>query len=262
MKLLICFVLGFSMSQAPFPLKGQRTEDLPQLISDFQAAHGLEEKERILREITTRFPRAGPTLLKVAEGTTDVDTRWMAIRGIGFLKYKKAAPFLVDSLHSDHHYVRANAARALGDMKINSAAPALITLLKDEQDGGVIEQASLALGEIGAKNAVPVLKLKVSHPSSETRMWVLQAIGVLGSRDDVPFLAGYLNEQNTYIGMAAAQAIERITGEDFGFPKRQGPMSPAPGLQNARQWWATHKSSWAAGLADQHRRQISARVPA
>jgi hypothetical protein len=246
MKLLICFILGLSMPQATFPLKGQGTEDLPQLISNFQAAHDLEGKERLLREITTRFPGAGPTLLKLAESTTDADTRWMAIRGIGYLKYEKASPFLIDSLHSDHHYVRANAARALGEMRVYSAGPALISLLKDEQDGSVIEQTSLALQMIGARGAVPILKLKVSHPSLQTRMWVLQAIGVLGSSSDVPFLAGFLNGPNSFVGMVAAQAIEKITGQDFGFRVRQGPMGVdlERGLHNARQWWAAHKSTW------------------
>lgn len=165
MRVLILLTLCFSMLHAASPLNVQRTKDLLQLISDFEDAHDLDEKESVLREITTRFPGAGPELHKLAQGTTDVDTRWMAIRGIGYLKYEKAAPFLINSLHSDHHYVRANAARALDDMKVFSAGPALIALLKDEQDGSVIEQTSLALQMIGARGAVPILELKVSHPS-------------------------------------------------------------------------------------------------
>jgi HEAT repeat protein len=182
--------------------------------------------------------------LELAETTTDADTKWMAIRGIGTLKYKRAAPFLVKSLRSDHQYVRANSARALGDMKAYSAEQALKTLLRGEQDGGVIEQTSLALRMIGAREAVPVLKSKASHPSPQTRAWIFQAIGFLGSKDDVPFLAGHLYEENTAVSMSAAQAIERIVGVDFGFPKREGPSSPEEGLKNARRWWATNKLSW------------------
>jgi hypothetical protein len=97
---------------------------------------------------------------------------------------------------------------------------------------------------MGAKEAVPVLKSKASHPSSQTRMWIFQAIGVLGSKDDVPFLAEHLHGENSIVSMSAAQAIETIMGVDFGFPKRDGPFSPEDGVKNARLWWASHKSSW------------------
>ena len=69
--------------------------------------------------------------------------RWMAIRGIGTLKYERAMPFLVKSLLSEHPYVRSNSARTLGDMKVHAAERALVALLRGEQDGGVIEQTSL-----------------------------------------------------------------------------------------------------------------------
>jgi HEAT repeat protein len=168
----------------------------------------------------------------------------MAIRGIGTLKYERATPFLVTSLLSKYPYVRANSARALGDMKAQSAEQSLITLLRREQDGGVIEQTSLALRMIGAREAVPFLRSKASHPSIQTRMWVFQEVGYLGSKDDVPFLAEHLYEENPASSMSAAQAIEKIMGIDFGFPKREGPSSPEQGLKNARLWWAAHRSSW------------------
>jgi HEAT repeat protein len=220
------------------------SSDLPLLISKFSSTQDIEAKDRLLNAITTSFPDSGPALLQLAETTADVDTMWMAIRGIGTLKYKKAAPFLVKSLLSEHPNVRANCARALGDMKAYSAEQALITLLKGEQDAGVIEQSSLALRMIGAREAVPVLKSKASHPSVQTRGWVFQAIGDLGSKADVPFLGDHLYNENLLVSMSAAQAIERIMGLDFGFPKRSGPFSPEEGVKNARVWWEAHKSNW------------------
>jgi HEAT repeat protein len=59
------------------------------------------------------------------------------------LKFRQAAPFLTKSLQSDE-YVRANAARALAELRYSAAAPPLIHLLEVEQDAGVIEQTSLA----------------------------------------------------------------------------------------------------------------------
>jgi hypothetical protein len=221
------------------------SESLPLLISQFSSTRDLEAKERLLNAITTSFPGSGSALLQLAETTTEVDTKWMAIRGIGTLKYRRAAPFLVRSLLSEYPYVRANSARALGDMKAYSAERPLVTLLRGEQDGGVIERTSLALRMIGAREAVPVLKSKASHPSIQTRMWIFQAIGCLGSKDDVPFLAGHLYRENPFVSMSAAQAIERIMGIDFGFPKRQGPSGIGQeGVKNARVWWEAHKASW------------------
>jgi|SRR6516165_4943408 hypothetical protein len=97
---------------------------------------------------------------------------------------------------------------------------------------------------LGARDAVPILKSKASHPSVQTRMWIFQAIGDLGSKNDVPFLAGHLYQEDPFASMSAAQAIERIMGVDFGFPKHEGPSSPEEGLKNAHLWWAAHKLSW------------------
>ncbi len=243
-KILVYVLTALSTTQA-FPIAQKAgIETLPLLISQLESTQDLEAKERLLNAITTGFPCSGPALLKLAETTDDIDTRWMAIRGIGMLRYEKAVPFLVKSLRSGHHYVRANSARTLGDMRAYSAERPLIALLKGEQDGGVIEQTSLALWRIGARDAVPVLKSKASHPSVQTRMWIFQAIGDLGTEDDVPFLAERLYEENLMASMSAAQAVERIMGLDFGFPKREGRSSPDEGIRNARRWWEAHKSEW------------------
>ncbi len=211
------------------------------LLSEFVTETDLVKKEQLLNQIT-RQPDVGHKLLRIATQTSDIVTKWMSIRGIGFMKYGKAVPFLTESLGHKHPHVRANAARALGEMRAQSASYRLIDLLHRENDGGVIEQTSLALRMLGAKNAVPALERVAQHPSSQTRCWVLQAIGSLGAKRDIPFLAKYLYDSNDSVDMCAAQAIEEITGEDFGFPKQSGPMSPQQGIESARQWWEAKKT--------------------
>ncbi len=213
------------------------------LLERFIAETDQAEKEQLLNELV-RQPDAGPTLFHIAVHANDVLTRWMSIRGIGIVKYRKAVSFLIDSLTYQHPYVRANAARALGEIKDRSASPSLIRLLGHEKDGGVIEQTTLALRMLGAKKAVPSLKKVAPHPSSQTRCWVLQAIGTLGGKKYVPFLAKYLYDANETVDMCAAQAVEEITGQDFGFPKQGGLMSPQPGVERARRWWETTKMSF------------------
>jgi HEAT repeat protein len=187
---------------------------------------------------------AGETAMELVKTTKDPDAKWMAIRILGNLRYERAIPLLLESLSDPHHYARSNAARALGDMKVAAAAKPLTELLQKENNGGVIQQASLALANLGCTDALPALKRAAKHEDVQTRMWVLQAVGRLGAKRDVPFLAGYLEDPSESVQGAAAQAIEQITGADFGFPRRSGPSSPDEGLRRAKAWWAEHQGEY------------------
>jgi HEAT repeat protein len=223
-------------------------QELPVLLSRFQSERDIATKESILVRITTDYPDSGSALLGIARHTNDTDTRWLAIRGIGWLKFHDAAPFLKQSLDSESSYVRANAARALGEIQEISAVPALISLLKAEQDNGVIEQTTLVLQMLEAKAAVPVLKDRVVNPSAQTRVWILGAIEVLDSKKDVPFFATFLSDKDENVAAFTARVIERFTGQDFGFPKCGkwgGLCSYGDGVKNARSWWNAHKQEWA-----------------
>lgn len=188
---------------------------------------------------------AGETAMELATKTRDPDAKWMAIRILGNLGYQRAVPLLLKSLSDSHPYVRANAARALGDMRVAAAAKPLTRLLEKEENGGVIEQTSLAMMRLHHTEALPALKAATKHENVQTRMWVLQAIGELGSKKEVAFLARFLlKDPSDMVQMAAAQAIEHITGTDFGFPKRSGPSSPEEGIKRAREWWDKHKGEY------------------
>lgn len=185
-------------------------------------------------------PGAAQPLMEIVQQTEDPDAKWRAIRALGHLRYKRAVPLLIESLKDDHHYVRANAARALGDMRVAAASAPLLEMLKTETHGGAIEQTSLALTDLNVHEAVPLLKQLADHESIQTRIWVLQAIGELGSRTDVPFLAKRLDSGSQSEQEAAAHAIERITGVDFGFPRRDGFQDHSEfraAMERARTWW-------------------------
>jgi hypothetical protein len=188
---------------------------------------------------------AGETALEIVETTTDVEAKWRAVRILGALRYEPAVLVLTRSLYDKHRYVRSNAARALGDMKVKAATRHLIELLRKETDGGVIEQTSLALWKIGAKEAVPALKEVAGHKNSQTRMWVIQAIGELGDRKDIPFLAKYLDDPDDNVQWQAAGSIQKITGADFGFPSRRtGPIGSYPEVERAKKWWEKNKKDY------------------
>jgi hypothetical protein len=205
----------------------------------FQETHDVAVKERILDLIIQRGYGAGQPLLQLAKTTDDNDTQWLAIRGLGMLRFEDAAPFLIESLKSDEHYVRANAARALGELRYSYAGPALIKLLEAEQDAGVIEQTSLALLMLKAEDAIPIIKSRLSFSSTQTRCWLLDALAGLGSKNDVPFIAKYLNSDTASEGipLCATRALASLTGEDFGLPKASGLFDGQAPVLKARKWW-------------------------
>jgi hypothetical protein len=231
-----------------------------QLMTDFDAETDPAKKEQLLNQVV-RQPGAGPELLRAAVGSNDPMTKWMSIRGLGYVKYEKATPFLINALRDQNAFVRANAARALGELKASCASNDLIRLLKHEDNGGVIEQTSLALGMLGAKEAVPTLKSVASHPSFQTRCWILDAIAILGERGDIPFLAKHLYDSDGIVAMSAARAIEKITGEDFGLPKGSGLMSPLEGVERARRWWEANEGGVFKNELDYRERLFSKLVP-
>jgi HEAT repeat protein len=178
-------------------------------------------------------------LLRIARTSPDMETQWLAIRGIGRLKYKDAAPFLKQSSRSRSTYVRANAARALGEIHDVSAIHDLMRMLKPEEDSGVIEQTVLALQMLAAHEAVPLLKTKSANPSSQTRIWILGAVDMLEIENDIPFFARFLSDQDEIVAETAARILEHLTGEDFGLPRCDtGPCNTGDaGVRNAQAWW-------------------------
>jgi hypothetical protein len=184
----------------------------------------------LLNEIL-QHSEVGPQLL----ATSDLDTIWMAIRGIGFAKYKEAALFWFGVWGTSITGSELMQHEPSVKSDIDQPSHHWSSLLRREKDGGVIEQSSLALQWLQAKEAIPELKRAASHHSSQTRCWVLQAISKLGTEGDLAFLANSLYDSELPVRICAAQAIEIITGEDFGFPKQSGPMDPSPPIQAARQ---------------------------
>jgi hypothetical protein len=220
-------------------------EGVESLISRFQSERTVEAKEAILFDITQHHPEAGRPLLDVARETNDPDTKWLAIRGLGQLKYQPAMQFLISSLSSSHRYVRANAARALGELRANSAKSELLGLLKNEQDNGVIEQTALAVEMLKVSEAVPALRARADNVSNaQTQCWLIGAIAVLGNKSNAPFIAKRLYVDDPTVGMCAAGALQQLTGEDLRLGFHEGPISPSDIISKAKLWWEQNASRW------------------
>lgn len=222
-------------------------DDLALLLAHFQAERDRPVKEALLTRITSEHRDAGPSLLQVAQETTDDDTKWLAIRGIGYLKFNGAETFLKNCLSSNSSYVRANSARALGELGDASVGEDLARALSSEHDNGVIEQTALALQMLRATKATPALESKANSESPQTRLWVLGALEDLGSQREVPFIAGFLSDPNTLVAAFAASSLERLTNQDFDLPKCGPGICAgdfAASIQKAQKWWSSHKNEW------------------
>jgi HEAT repeat protein len=227
-------------------LTAQPSAPIQRLLAQFDSEHDLARKEALLRSLVSQGPGTETALLQLAETTTNEDTRWMSMRGMAEMHCSTCAPFLVASLRSPDAVVRANAARSLGELRIQSAAAPLLTMFAAEQDRGAIEQASLALWLLGIKEGVPYIREKLPAYSGQTRAWLIQALGKLGTIADVPLIAGYLDDQFMTDRMAA-EAIESLAGVNFGPRTHQGLIpAPPPEVLVARAWWKSHQDRWPA----------------
>jgi HEAT repeat protein len=135
----------------------------------------------------------------------------------------------------------------LGELGDASAGEDLARALSSEHDNGVIEQAALALQMLRAKQAIPVLESKANNESPQTRIWILGALEALGAQREVPFIAGFLSDPNTFVAAFATASLERLTKQDFDLPKC-GPGLCAgdftASVQKAQKWWSSHKNEW------------------
>jgi hypothetical protein len=223
-------------------LLAQPSESTASLLLRFDTEHNLSAKEHLLLTVTNQDAGAGPLLLRLAESTTSSDTRWMAMRGMVTLRYAACAPFLEASLKDSDALVRANAARALGDLRIGDASDSLLAMFAIEMAPPAIQQASLALRMLNIKAAAPYIREKIPAFTGQTRAWLIQALGTLGSSADVPLVAAYLDD--TLSDMAATEALQDLAGVSFG-PRTLGLSSdPPPETLAARAWWKSHKDSW------------------
>lgn len=238
---LITFALALSLFHSA---SAQNLVSPTDLYAHFDAEHDLAKKELLLGEITKDRLNAGPRLLALAKSSANQDTRWMAMRGMVTVGYQASFRFLEASLSDSDPLVRANAARALGDLRVTTSGRKIQSMFAAEKNPAAIEQSSLALRMLHVRTAVPYIRAKIPHYEWQTRAWLLQALGALGAPADVPLIASYLNSSDMASAMAATDALEDLTGVSFG-PHLSGPSGyPTPNMEIAQKWWKAHKADW------------------
>jgi HEAT repeat protein len=133
-----------------------------------------------------------------------------AIKALGQIGGSEAVAVLLSTLaqctdqETQDRIAIAKACGTTGDL---SVAPALLGLL-DNDDQRVVAAATEVLGDLGATNAVAKLILLASEGSKEVRTAAARALGQIGDRQALPVLLEMLKrERNTEARTKAAEAL-------------------------------------------------------
>lgn len=131
------------------------------------------------------------------------DARFVLTRG-----GKLGLPLLVRTLQASEHYLRTMSLQVLAELgsTANSTASAVLPLLGDPFTASY---AIRALGEIGAKDAVPYLRTFLGDRDSELRFAAAQALGLLGDQASLPELQRLLadGKETTDVRVGVAFAL-------------------------------------------------------
>lgn len=115
-------------------------------------------------------------------------------------------------LLDDDPYIRADAARRLGDAMAVDAVDSLIALIADP-DEEVRVTAIESLGKIGEKRTISALAEYSDDPLKTVRMAVCQALGKIGDETGIDTLNERLYDQDDTVRMVAAKSLGDIDSE-------------------------------------------------
>jgi hypothetical protein len=102
------------------------------------------------------------------------------------LRDTKAIPHFIEALNDENHYVRREAARAIGQLSSSESTEALLGVLKNESDEETRRNALVALGNIGDERAVETLRQALKDPSYWIRRDAEMGLKQLQKRLEMP----------------------------------------------------------------------------
>lgn len=144
---------------------------------------------------------------------TNARVRKAVVTALGWNGDARVSPLLLPLLSpgsGEPEDLRANAAEALGRIGNPSAAPVLMTLLKDDLESSVRRAAAEALGYLGDAQAAAVLESAIQDRNEEVRQQAVWALGHLGYTNAIPSLAKALHDRDDSAQFAAACALGEI----------------------------------------------------
>jgi HEAT repeat protein len=143
----------------------------------------------------------------------DRDVRATALNALVVLRVDDAADLARAGLEDQDGFVRATAAKLVGDLDSDRDAERLVTMLRADSDPIVRLRAAEALARIGGETAVAGLAQGLSDPMDDVRLAATRGLRQLNPGFAKPALARLLLEDPHYeIRVQAARALG-ITGD-------------------------------------------------
>lgn len=137
------------------------------------------------------------------------NVRRAAARSLGMIGGTEVLNGLVGALLGDENsFVRWEAAKALGSLANAKVVPELLETLSADSNSYVRYAAAEALGTIGEASAIDGLEDALANDSNDfVRYAAATALGQIGDASSAPMLIRALNNPNSHVWHAAAEAL-------------------------------------------------------
>lgn len=170
-----------------------------------------------------RADRSNAAVLVELLGDGDAAIRAQAAKVLGDLRHEPAAPALVPLIRDGNARVRFFAVEALGRIGHEPAFEPIVNMLarNDGEDVYLRHTGSLALSRTGSGNAITALS---AHPSAAVRLAAVLALRRQGHSG----VAAFLDDTNEYIVTDAARAINDDGGIADALPALARTLTQTP----------------------------------
>jgi len=162
--------------------------------------------EAALVDLPPDNPAAHNALIALTK-SGQADHRWWAVRGLAASRVTRAEE-LIPLLEDAEPEVRAAAALGLCTHPAESAAPALIRALEDD-DALTADLAGKALAALGTAAVAPLLDF-LPHASPRARVSSLRALADIGDHRAIPALLAAAGEDSALAQYWARAGLERL----------------------------------------------------
>ena len=154
-----------------------------------------------------------PDIARVMLEDNDQYVRWRAMMVMKSIKEGSEVEAITRALRDPGAEAKArrNAASFVGDLKVDSALPLLVTAF-EAKDENLRWRAVEAAGKIGNPAARKAIEGKLKDPSRDVRMFAISSLAELGDEASVPPLAAMLSQKSPEIKKNAIRSLRKIGG--------------------------------------------------
>jgi HEAT repeat protein len=149
-------------------------------------------------------------ILKKQLGSSDEETRRLAVAGLVAHPVRETRDYLFAALGDASWRVRKEAVEALLAASVSvEIIEELVRLLASHDNAGMRNSAVEALEKLGAQ-AMPILCRHVADADHDVRKFVIDILGSIGDAAAVPLLARALDDPEPNVSAAAAENLGKI----------------------------------------------------